>query len=237
MMIEFSGSRHRKDLKSSGSMREVRLSRPLLGRWRWIGTRQKKKWYSYRQGPRQRTHSSLGRVRPFYSVLKGSQRIPEGSFMATPILFALLTFQVTWYVDQANCPGPGDGSQSNPFCHIQDGLDAASPGDTVLVLPVPMWEISRLPERRSISKAPKAPVSPQSKALEPIEWWRSRAAVRWHLGWIHRDRWRVGRGTRGLRVRPRDRQEQRDRAQRLHRTRRERKFARRGQHHPRKWQL
>src|SRR5262245_16196292 len=41
----------------------------------------------------------------------------------------------TWYVDQQNCPGPGDGSQGNPFCKIQEGIDAAASGDTVLVMP------------------------------------------------------------------------------------------------------
>ncbi|MCH8854594.1 MAG: hypothetical protein IID41_18355 [Planctomycetes bacterium] len=28
--------------------------------------------------------------------------------------------QTTRYVDIANCPGPGSGSQADPFCTIQD---------------------------------------------------------------------------------------------------------------------
>lgn len=41
--------------------------------------------------------------------------------------------QTTWYVDDANCPGPGSGTQGDPFCIIQAGIDAAQDGDTVLV--------------------------------------------------------------------------------------------------------
>ncbi len=41
----------------------------------------------------------------------------------------------TWYVDDDNFPGPGSGSQEDPFCSIQAGISAAASGDTVLVLP------------------------------------------------------------------------------------------------------
>ena len=30
--------------------------------------------------------------------------------------------QTTWYVDDNNCPGPGSGTQTDPFCEIQDGI-------------------------------------------------------------------------------------------------------------------
>lgn len=43
--------------------------------------------------------------------------------------------QTTIFVDQSNLNCPGSGSQSDPFCLIQDGIDAASDGDTVLVRP------------------------------------------------------------------------------------------------------
>ncbi|MEW6745314.1 MAG: right-handed parallel beta-helix repeat-containing protein [Planctomycetota bacterium] len=43
--------------------------------------------------------------------------------------------QTTWYVDDDACPGPGSGTAPDPFCKIQDGIDAAARGDTVLVLP------------------------------------------------------------------------------------------------------
>ncbi len=42
--------------------------------------------------------------------------------------------QTTWYVDDDNCPGPGSGTMADPFCTIQEGIDAAVNGDTVLVL-------------------------------------------------------------------------------------------------------
>ncbi|MEW6747669.1 MAG: right-handed parallel beta-helix repeat-containing protein, partial [Planctomycetota bacterium] len=48
---------------------------------------------------------------------------------------ALASAQTTWYVDSANCPGPGSGSSQDPFCRIQDAIDAAGDGDSVLVLP------------------------------------------------------------------------------------------------------
>ena len=41
--------------------------------------------------------------------------------------------QTTWHVDDANCPGPGSGTLPDPFCKIQDGIDAAVDGDTVLI--------------------------------------------------------------------------------------------------------
>ena len=39
----------------------------------------------------------------------------------------------TYYVDDDNCPGPGNGTEADPFCKIQDGIDAASSSDTVEV--------------------------------------------------------------------------------------------------------
>jgi len=63
----------------------------------------------------------------------------------TPALVIALTFilfapsihsvqaATTYYVDDYNCPGPGSGTQADPFCSIQSGIDAASSGDTVQV--------------------------------------------------------------------------------------------------------
>lgn len=56
---------------------------------------------------------------------------------AAPVIVFLTvvtpSIAVTWHVDDDNCPGPGSGSVSNPFCRIQDGLDVALTGETVLV--------------------------------------------------------------------------------------------------------
>ncbi len=43
--------------------------------------------------------------------------------------------QTTRYVDIDNITGPWDGTEEYPFRQIQDGIDAASSGDTVLVHP------------------------------------------------------------------------------------------------------
>jgi len=38
-----------------------------------------------------------------------------------------------WFVDDNNCPGPGSGTLADPFCKIQDAIDAALPGDMISV--------------------------------------------------------------------------------------------------------
>jgi len=42
--------------------------------------------------------------------------------------------QTTWHVDD-DCTPPGTGAEFDPFCAIQDGVDAASDKDTVLIAP------------------------------------------------------------------------------------------------------
>jgi hypothetical protein len=41
--------------------------------------------------------------------------------------------QTTWYVDGAACDSSGIGTDSDPFCTIQEAIDAASSGDVILV--------------------------------------------------------------------------------------------------------
>ena len=41
--------------------------------------------------------------------------------------------QTTWYVDDDNCPGPGTGTELDPFCLIQDAIDAASDDDEIII--------------------------------------------------------------------------------------------------------
>jgi hypothetical protein len=40
---------------------------------------------------------------------------------------------ITIYVDDDNCPGPGSGTQGNPYCSIQTAIDNAVYGDEILV--------------------------------------------------------------------------------------------------------
>ena len=53
------------------------------------------------------------------------------------LLSASLTFaQQVVYVDDDNCPGPGSGTDLDPFCLIQDAIcDIQSVGGTVMVRP------------------------------------------------------------------------------------------------------
>jgi dihydroxyacetone kinase DhaKLM complex PTS-EIIA-like component DhaM len=53
--------------------------------------------------------------------------------LAAAIVPTSVFAQTTWYVDDDNCPGPGDGSAGNPFCLIQDAIDAATDGDTIII--------------------------------------------------------------------------------------------------------
>ena len=55
------------------------------------------------------------------------------AFIVVISLSATADAQMTRYVDIANCPGPGSGTEGDPFCKIQDGIDAAVDGDTVLI--------------------------------------------------------------------------------------------------------
>ncbi|MCZ6654420.1 MAG: hypothetical protein O7D91_15505 [Planctomycetota bacterium] len=50
------------------------------------------------------------------------------------LITALARAQTTWYVDHANPKGcPGSGTEGDPFCLIQDGIDASVSGDQVVV--------------------------------------------------------------------------------------------------------
>ena len=54
-------------------------------------------------------------------------------FAFAPLLFCGFAFGATVYVDDSNSTGIEDGSASNPFSTIQEGIDGASEGDTVVV--------------------------------------------------------------------------------------------------------
>ena len=52
-----------------------------------------------------------------------------GSILATPSPVQAATI----YVDDDNCPGPGSGTQPDPYCRIQDAINAAGSSDTIKV--------------------------------------------------------------------------------------------------------
>ncbi|HED64155.1 MAG TPA: right-handed parallel beta-helix repeat-containing protein [Planctomycetes bacterium] len=41
--------------------------------------------------------------------------------------------QTTWYVNDDTCPATGSGTLADPFCDVQVAMNAAAPGDTILV--------------------------------------------------------------------------------------------------------
>ena len=45
------------------------------------------------------------------------------------------TVHAQTYVDDDNCPGPGDGSVGDPYCSIQTAIDNALDGDEIVVAP------------------------------------------------------------------------------------------------------
>jgi hypothetical protein len=53
---------------------------------------------------------------------------------AVVALAAAARGQTTWYVD-VNCPGPGSGTENDPFCAVQDAIDAAADSDEIVVAP------------------------------------------------------------------------------------------------------
>ncbi|MHC4130089.1 MAG: right-handed parallel beta-helix repeat-containing protein [Planctomycetota bacterium] len=50
-------------------------------------------------------------------------------------LSSVVAAQTTWYVDDDNCPGPGSGTEADPYCSIQTAIDNAVDADEILVAP------------------------------------------------------------------------------------------------------
>jgi len=68
-------------------------------------------------------------VKKIFSILVALGLVISFSLVSAVPVMA----QTTWYVDDDNCPGPGSGTQTDPFCTIEDAIDASSSGDTVMV--------------------------------------------------------------------------------------------------------
>ena len=59
---------------------------------------------------------------------------------AVTVLAVSTAQAATIHVDVANCPGPGDGSELDPYCSIQTAIDAAVDTDEIVVAPGTYFE-------------------------------------------------------------------------------------------------
>jgi parallel beta-helix repeat protein len=55
------------------------------------------------------------------------------SLVAVIVPASPVSAQTTWYVDDDTCPDAGSGTAGDPFCKIQDAIDAASADDTIII--------------------------------------------------------------------------------------------------------
>jgi len=63
------------------------------------------------------------------------------NLLVAVIVLAVSTAQAaTIHVDIANCPGPGDGSEAEPYCSIQTAIDNAVDADEIVVAPGTYFE-------------------------------------------------------------------------------------------------
>ncbi len=61
--------------------------------------------------------------------------------LAAVTVLAVSTAQAaTIHVGIANCPGPGDGSEPDPYCSIQTAIDNAVDADEIVVAPGTYFE-------------------------------------------------------------------------------------------------
>jgi hypothetical protein len=60
---------------------------------------------------------------------------------AVVLLAADAQAQTTWYVDDDNCPGPGNGTEADPYCSIQTAIDNAVDRDEIVVAPGTYFEM------------------------------------------------------------------------------------------------
>jgi hypothetical protein len=65
-------------------------------------------------------------------------------FVAMPLMAPAPPGGTTIYVDDDNCPGPGNGTEGDPYCSIQTAIDNAAYGNEILVAPGTYFETINL---------------------------------------------------------------------------------------------
>ncbi len=60
--------------------------------------------------------------------------------IAMPLMGSTASPPAVIFVDDDNCPGPGDGSIGNPYCSIQTAIDNAVDTDEIVVAPGTYFE-------------------------------------------------------------------------------------------------
>ncbi len=69
------------------------------------------------------------------AIHASAMTIVFGFVMVTVLIPTAVAAQTTLYMDAASCPGQGGGTETDPFCRIQDAIDAAMSGDEITVAP------------------------------------------------------------------------------------------------------
>lgn len=64
----------------------------------------------------------------FCEILDGTGEDTDGNYV-------LDECEIAVFVDCNNCPGPGSGTEEDPYCLIQEAIEHSFPGDRVVVLP------------------------------------------------------------------------------------------------------
>jgi len=91
-----------------------------------------------------------------------------------------------WFVNDDNCPGPGSGTLTDPFCKIQDAVDAASPGDMISVgegiytesVNIPTEILTMVVSDADVLESFDVPEAPEEPKINPNLTWKVNSITR-----------------------------------------------------------